>query len=109
MTDSFYQDQLDPDAYVLAVTPGVNTVDLSAVASAVFKVRRAADDSESTWTATMSNQTTTTLTLTHLLVAGDIDTVRGTYAIYAQMTLGTGKKERTAPRFVTIKGKYEAQ
>ena len=109
MSDFFYADQLSPDAYVLDVTPGVNNLDLTTVASASFKVRRAADDSEATWTATMSLQTATTLRLTYQLLAGDIDTVRGNYAIYARLILVTsGKPERTQTRIVQVKGKYEA-
>ncbi len=108
MTDSLYQDQLDPDNYVLDVTPGTPPLDLTTVASATFRGVRKADGSEFVWTASLSAQTTTTLTLTYVFVAGDIDTFKGTYDVYARLTLNRGKYRRTATRVVNIKGKYEA-
>ncbi len=107
MSDFVYQDQLDTDGYILDVTPGVSGLDLSTVASATFLVLRRGDGSTSTWTATLSVQTASTLTLTYLFAAGEIDSVKGTYVIYARMVLGSGKLKRTAPRVLTVKGSYE--
>lgn len=108
MTESLYQDQLDPDGYGLDITPGDSGLDLSTVASAEFRVLRRQNGTESTWTATLSAQTATTLTLTYLFAADDIDTVKGTYDIYARLTLLSGKYCRTVTRVLNIKGKFEA-
>ncbi len=108
MSDFLYQDQLDPDSYTLDLTRGDSTLDFTTVASATFKVLRKADGSTATWTATLSNQTTTTLTLTYLLAAGAIDTVKGVYVVYAHMVLtGSGKPQRSLPRELVFKGNYE--
>ncbi len=108
MSDFVYQDQLDPDGYILDLTPGDGAFDLSTVASATFKVLRRADGSTATWTCTISAQTATTLTLTYLFAAGDIDTVRGVYIIYAHLILSsTGKPKKSAPQELVVKGSYE--
>jgi hypothetical protein len=109
MSDYVYQDQLNPDGYVLTVTSsGTGSLDLSTIASATFKVRREADGSESSWTCTLSDQSASSLTLTYLFTAGDIDTVRGVYDIYARMLItATSKPQRTATQRFVVKGKYE--
>lgn len=107
MSDTLYEDQLSPDAYVLDVTPGNSAVDLAAVNSAAFHVHRRSDGSITTWAAAITNQTPTTLTLTYLLAAGEIDTVRGSYDIYARLTFSGSTYVRTATRVLVVKGKYE--
>ncbi len=108
MSDVVYQDQLDTDGYILTVTPGTSGLSLATIASATFKVLRKADGSTSSWTATLSAQSASSLTLTYLFAAGEIDSVKGTYVIYARMLVtGTGKPKRTAPRILVVKGNYE--
>ena len=109
MSDFVYQDQLDTDGYILDVTPGTSGLDLSTIATATFRVLRKADNSTTTWTATLSSQTATTLTLTYLFAAGEIDGIKGTYVVYARMVVtGSGRLKRTAPRVLVVKGNYEA-
>ncbi len=107
MSEFVYQDQLDPDAYILDVTPGTSGADLSDVATAQFHVLRRADNTEVQWSAAISNQTSTTITLTYLFAAAAIDTVKGTYDVYARLTLSGGDYIRTATRVLVVKGKYE--
>jgi hypothetical protein len=108
MSDFVYQGMTAPNAYRLNVVPGTSALDLSTIASAVFKVRRRSDDSTATWAATLSNQTATTLTLTYVFLAGDIDLV-GTYEIYALLTIvAAGGTVRTGTRTMVVKGTYEA-
>ncbi len=110
MSDFVYQDQLDPDGYELVVTPGADNFDLSTVATATFRGVRRSDNSEFVWTAALSNQSSSSLTLTYLFTASDIDTVKGTYDIYARMLItGSGKPQRTPTKVFVVKGKYEAE
>lgn len=99
-----YEDAVAPQAYVLDVTPGTSAVDLSTVTAAVFNVRTQGG-AETTWSAGLSAQTATTLTLTHTFVVTDIATP-GTYVVFASLTIPSGIV-RTAPVTLTVKGKYE--
>lgn len=108
MTDFIYQGAVSPASYRLNVTPGTSGIDLTTIASAVFKVRRRSDDSTATWTAVLSAQTTSTLTLTYVFIAGDTDVV-GTYEIYALLTIAAaGGTVRTDTQKMNVKGTYEA-
>lgn len=104
MTASVYAGAVAPEAYSLSVTPGTSGIDLSTVTAASFKVVKAGGTS-ATWTATRSNQTTSTLTLTYTFLSGDIDTP-GVYAIYAALTIPSGTV-RTQPKQLIVKGQYE--
>jgi hypothetical protein len=75
-------------AFILNVTPGEDVVDLTTVTSATFNVRRP-DRSATKWTATMTNQTTTTLTLSHPYASGDISQL-GFYQVYATLSTPSG-------------------
>jgi len=104
MTVFVYAGAVAPQAYALDITPGDSGVDLSTVSAASFKVRSAAGV-ESTWTVAITNQTATTLTLTHTLVAGDADSAT-TLAVYATLTIPSGTV-RTATKLLMVKGKFE--
>jgi hypothetical protein len=99
-----YEDLVAPDAYVLDITPGTPAFDLSTVSAALLRVR-APDGTTATWSATMSNQTATTLTLTHVMSATDVENP-GVYHIYASLTVAGGTK-RTATIAQTFKGEFE--
>ena len=95
-----------PEAYVLNVTPGTSGVDLSTVTAAVLSVRLP-DGTETTWTADMTNQTATTLTLTHTFDSLGAETASaGPYAVSAALTLPSGTV-RTEPQRLAVKGEYE--
>lgn len=100
-----YEDAVAPEAYVLNLTPGDSGVDLSTVTAASFLVLRS-DGVRATWTATRSNQTATTLTLTYSFAAADVNKP-GKYVIFASLTIPSGTV-RSTPQVLTVKGKYEA-
>lgn len=95
-----------PEAYVLNVTPGESGVDLNTVSAAAFSVRLAGG-TETSWTAATSNQTSSTLTLTHTFDTGGAETAQiGTYVVYAILTIPSGTV-RTEARELPVKGEYE--
>lgn len=107
MTDFIYAGTTTPGAVRINVVPGTSGIDLTTIASAVFKVRRESDKSLATWTATMTSQTATTLTLTYVLASGDDDIV-GTYRIYALLTISSGGGTvRTDTLATVVKGEFE--
>lgn len=104
MSDEVYEDADAPESFVMNVTPGDTGIDLSTVTAAVFKVRKATG-AKVTWTATRSNQTTTTLRLTHEFDAADVD-AKGPYVAYALLTIPSGSVKTSRVRF-TVKGEFE--
>lgn len=106
MSDWIYQGAKAPEAYVLNVVPGDSGVDLSDVTDADFSVRLPSG-SETTWSGTMSNQTASTLRVTHTFDASGTETATpGKYVVYAVLTLPSGTV-RTAPRVLQVRGEYE--
>ena len=101
-----YEDAVAPEAAVMNVTPGDSGVDLSTVTAAAFKVLKPSG-TEDSWTATRSNQTANTLTLTYTLLAANV-AVPGRYAIYASLTIPSGTV-RTKPVVLLVRGKYEVE
>jgi len=92
----FYQGAAYPETYAQAIVPGASGLDLTTVTAGRFKVFRP-DGTIVTWTAVLSNQTVSTLTLTHAFGVNstDID-VAGTYVIYAELDLpASGKATAT--------------
>ena len=68
-----HQGALAPYAFRYdATSEDAASFDLSTVTSASFEVTRENGNTDS-WTAAVSNQATTTLRLTHVFVAGDVD------------------------------------
>lgn len=95
-----------PDAYTLDLTPGTSGIDLSTVTAATLSVERP-DGSIVSWTATRSNQTATTLTLTYVFAVSGADiAVAGPYAVVAILTVPLGTV-RSAPQLLTVRGQYE--
>lgn len=90
-------------AFVGAVAPVAlelvlcsSTIDLSTVTAATLTVVRAHDTV--TWSAALSNQTATTLTITHEYATDGSDLpAPGTYEVFATMTLPSGTV-RTIPQ-----------
>lgn len=93
-----------PAAYVLNLTPETAGVDLSTVTAASLSVRKP-DGTTTSWSATRSNQTTTTLTLTHLFDVADL-TKAGQYVIHALLTLPAGTLP-SEPVILLVKNEYE--
>jgi hypothetical protein len=54
------------------VTSDNSVFDLATVSSAVFAVRRERSRVETSWSCTLSNQTSTTLRLEHVFASGDV-------------------------------------
>ena len=86
------QGALSPEGIQVNVTPGAMSLDLTTVTAAQIKVRRP-DGTTAFWSATLSNQTPTTLTLTHLFLSGDVDQIGNWWAV-AYLTV-PGGTERT--------------
>jgi len=106
-----YQGALAQETFVLNLVPadveGTPTYSLSAVATAEFVVQKP-DGSLTTWTATMSNQTASTLTLTYSFHAStsELDQA-GTYVIYAKLMNGAGKTRTTRRVAYQVRGRRE--
>ena len=79
---------VDPQAMSLNITSSAALPDLTAVLSAQISVFKP-DRSEVTWDATISNQTASGLTLTHLFQATDLD-LPGAYELKALLTTSSG-------------------
>lgn len=104
MSAQVYQGAIAPEAYTLDITPGtVNPVDLSTVSAATLSVRKP-DGTVVAWAATISNQTTSTITLTHTFLTGDI-ALLGDYAIVASLTIPSGTV-RAKTAILTVLGKF---
>ncbi len=107
MTASIHIDPVAPQSLLLNLTPAVaGDIDLSTVSAAVLHVQTPQNGyAEETWTASLSNQTTTTLRLTHIFIAGEADTA-GPYTVVAVLTCTAGTVKGD-PVVFTVKGKYE--
>lgn len=99
-----YLNPVAPEVYASDIVPGTSGIDLSTVTAATFSVRKP-DETELSWTTTLSNQTSTTLTLTHAYVTGDVD-IPGRYLVFALLTMPSGTV-RTSTKAFQGKGKYE--
>lgn len=93
-----------PEAYELSLTSEPSGVDLSTVTAAVLRVKKT-NGVETSWAVTMSSQTSTTLKLTHVFAANELD-APGSWAVYAELTLPTGKV-RSKPRSIIVRGKFD--
>ncbi len=90
-----YQGAVAPEAYCQNITPGESGLDLSTVTEAVFRVLKPGALVWTSWEATLSNQTSTTLRLTHAFPAFDEDTpsdvdLAGLWKIFAVLTVPSG-------------------
>ena len=83
-----FQGQGAPDTYSLVVTTGDSGLDMSTVSVASLKVQKS-DATTATWTASLSAQTATSVTITHSLGNSDL-LIPGIYKIYASMTVPGG-------------------
>lgn len=92
---------LAPEACILNVTPGTSGLDLSTVLGAVFLVRGPVAGGLTTWTCSLSNQTTNTLTLSHPYLAGDVS-VLALYEVYAVMTTASGPVKTTSLQLTVV-------
>lgn len=105
MPTTIYQGAVAPEALAINVVPGQSGLDLSTVTAATLSVKDLAG-TVSTWSATRSNQTASTLTLTHTLVAGDT-AVLGLHIVYANLTV-PGGTIRTIPKTFTVADPFTA-
>jgi hypothetical protein len=78
--------------------------DLSTVSSAVFRVLRE-NGNQVTWTAALTDQTTTTLRLTHVFAAGDVDQFE-TVTITPIMTAPAGDFFAT-PKRLLVRSEFD--
>lgn len=91
------QGAVSPEGIQIDVTPGAMALDLTTVSAATIKVRRP-DGTTAVWPASLSNQTTTTLRLTHLFSPGDVDQVGNWFAV-AYLTVPGGTERTIAQPF----------
>ena len=99
---ALYVGQVSPQAYrLIASRWGVeDTFDFTIVTSASIKVVKPSG-ATATWSGSISAQSTTGLTVTHPLVAGDVDEA-GAYRAYLLMTVpGGGDRTETDEFFVS--------
>ncbi len=83
-------------------------MDLSTVSAAVLSVQTPqAGYATEAWLATISNQSATTLRLTHTFLAGEAD-VAGKYVVVATLTC-TGGTVRSDPQPFQVLGKFETR
>jgi hypothetical protein len=92
---------VDPAALVIDVVPSVSVPDLSVATDADLHVLRG-DGTTETWTCTMSEQTATSLRLTHPWASTDTDTPFEQLIVYARVTLPSGVR-RLRPVRVTVR------
>lgn len=90
-------------SYVLDITPA-DSFDLSTVTAATFEVR-GPGGTVTTWDATLTNKTTSTLRLTHAYEANVFPTA-GTYVIYAVLTYPSGTLN-SSPRTLHVLDAYD--
>jgi hypothetical protein len=91
-----------PNTYVFVLFP--LGIDFTTVTAAVLKTR-APDGSTADWAVTMSNQTPTTLTLTHTFSSGDL-VMPGAYDLYALLTV-PGGHVRSETRVLPVLGTFD--
>ncbi len=94
-----------PYQYVLNLTADGTIVDLADVTDAELDVRLPNYAETETWDVALSNQTTTTLTLTHTF---DVDDAvePGAYVIFAKLTVPGGIL-RSDPKLVRILDQFD--
>lgn len=92
-----------PKKYVLEITS--TEVDLTTVSAVAIRVRRPSGKVV-TWAATPSNQTATTLRLTHVLEEDDL--VAGEHVFVAVMTVPDGEI-RSEPCKRVVLGEFQPQ
>ena len=79
-----------PQGYVTDLVPSTNGEDLSTVTAAVLQAQRP-DGTVVTWAATLSNKTTTTITVSHVYASDGSDlNQQGVWSVFAQLTLPGG-------------------
>lgn len=79
-----------PKTYAVNFVPGASSLDMSTITAGTFEIRKP-DGTTTSWSAARSNQTATTLTLTHSFSAApsEIDQA-GTWHFYAKYTIPGG-------------------
>ena len=91
--------------FSMDVVQGLSGIDLSTTSAAELRIRKpgltpSSAPRDVTWAAATSGPTAKRITLTHTLVAGDLD-VRGMYFLYARVQIGgVWYRTTTFSRFV---------
>lgn len=101
-TVSLYEGAVAPEQYTLVLKQAAG-FDYSTVTAAEFVVRKP-DGSRTTWTASISAQTTTSLSLTHVFAPGEA--IAGDFRLYARLTVPTGSV-RSRTRTLRIKPEFD--
>lgn len=102
----FHVGDLGPSGYSMDIVPGDSGLDMSLVSAAEFRVKKN-DGTIIVWAGSMSNQTTTTLTVTYIFstLTSPVDKA-GHWSIYCALTIPTGIA-RTFTDVVEVKDTYE--
>lgn len=103
MTAYVYQGATAPEAVELVVAPSAALPDLSVVTAATITAERADGAAPATWTADITAQSSSSLTLRHVLADGDVDW-RG--ALFLTANLATpGGTRRTEPARLEVRAR----
>lgn len=91
---TIYIGAVAPESFEIVISKGASSLDLSTVSAASLAVSRP-DRTETTWTAALSEQSATSLKLTHTFGSGETDQA-GDYYIVPRLTVpgGTHRAER---------------
>lgn len=88
MATYVYEDALDPDALRIDIAASNSLPDLSVVTTANIIVLASPTGALPTWSAVLSNQTATTLRVSHVFALGDVATP-GTYRLLVRLYVGS--------------------
>lgn len=105
MTNSINIGATAPESYVMVVSAGNSGIDLSTVTAVSLKVKRY-DGSLTTWAATRSEQTATSIKLTHVMALIDL-TTPGQYIVTGILTVPSGTV-RSKPVILYVKDEFDA-
>jgi hypothetical protein len=83
-----YEDAVDPAALRVDITASNALADLSDVTTADIYVISSPSGATPTWTATLSNQSATTLRVSHVFATGDVATP-GPYRLLVRLYVGS--------------------
>ncbi|HZC31138.1 MAG TPA: hypothetical protein VE261_06425, partial [Gaiellaceae bacterium] len=93
-----------PEALSIDLVQGKTAIDFTTVSAAQFKVKRA-DGTISLWSATLSNQTATTLRVSHTFASGDV-TAQDRCVGVAHLTV-PGGVVRSVPFPIEVRDEFE--
>ena len=101
-----YAGAVAPESLKVTVAQGSSGIDLTTVTAAQLLVKKP-DGTTLSWSATISAATATSLTLTHVFSAADVD-VTGIYVVVPKLTVPAGFV-RGVPKKLTALDPFQAE